>query len=116
MLHPNIIICLTQQAYDKYSHILRPGGVLITDSHFVKTSKRLDAQLCELPLYRAITEKLKKAVIFNIGVLGALIAIRPLVKPEAILNVIKNRLPEDLFKINEQALDLGFEMGVQRYR
>ena len=113
VLNPNLMICLTQQAYNKYSHILRPGGILITDTYFVKTAKRTDAQLCELPLFRTIMEKLNKPVTFNIGILGALVAIRPLVKPEAILNFIKNRLPEDLFKMNENALELGFGMGAQ---
>ena len=29
---PNVLVCLTQQAYDKFSTIIRPGGLLLTDT------------------------------------------------------------------------------------
>ena len=30
---PNILICLTQMAYNQFSPSIRPGGLLLTDSH-----------------------------------------------------------------------------------
>ena len=31
VIQPNVLVCLTQQAYNKFYPILRPGGLLITD-------------------------------------------------------------------------------------
>ena len=111
VLQPNVLICLTQTAYDKYGSILRPGGVLITDTHFVKTDERVDALRCELPLYTSIMEKIKKPVVFNIGVLGALIGIRPIVTPDSIMNVLQTRLPKEFLGMNQKALEVGYELG-----
>ncbi len=114
VLQPNVLICLTQTAYDKYKGILRPGGILITDSHLVKTDKRLDAQPCQLPLYKRVMDKIGKPVVFNISVLGAVAAIRPVVKSESIMNVLKTRLPMDLVKLNQKALEIGYELAAKR--
>ena len=32
---PNILVCLTQEAYNRFSELIRPGGLLLTHSHFV---------------------------------------------------------------------------------
>jgi 2-oxoglutarate ferredoxin oxidoreductase subunit gamma len=43
VIQPNGLICLTQTAYNKFHHIIRPGGLLITDSRWVETSRKADA-------------------------------------------------------------------------
>ena len=40
VIQPNVLICLTQEAYNKFYQIIRPGGLLITDTRFVKTQKK----------------------------------------------------------------------------
>ncbi len=114
VLQPNLLICLTQSAYGKYSHMLRPGGVLITDPHFVKPDYALDVQQFELPLYKTVVEKIGKPVVFNISVLGALIAIKPIVRPEAIMNVLRTRLPEEFINLNRKAFEIGYGLGACR--
>ena len=39
--YPNLLVCLTQEAYNTFSPIIRPGGFLITDTRFVKTHKKV---------------------------------------------------------------------------
>ncbi len=48
---PNILVCLTQDAYNSYSSIIRPGGILLTDSRYVKITRKVDAKQIELPMY-----------------------------------------------------------------
>lgn len=115
VLQADVLICLTQTAYDKYYTILRPGSILITDTRFVKSTAEVDAYRCELNLYNSIMEKIGKPVVFNIGVLGALIAIKPVVRLESIMNVLEARLPPNFLKFNQSALELGYEIG-QDYR
>ena len=116
VLQPNVLICLTQMAYEKYNHILRPGGVLLTDTSFVSLEKELDAQRCELPLYKTVMAEIGKPVVFNIGVLGALLAIRPLVKVQAIMNVLQERLPVEFLDLNRKALEIGYELASRHQR
>jgi 2-oxoglutarate ferredoxin oxidoreductase subunit gamma len=43
--------------------------------------------------------------------LGTVISLRELVKPNSIMKVLETRLPADLMDMNRKALDLGLELG-----
>ena len=66
MIQANVLICLTQEAYNKYASMIRPGGLLITDSRHVKTERKVDARQKELPLYQQVMEKIGNQVVFNL--------------------------------------------------
>lgn len=108
---PNILVCLTQTAYTEFSQIIRPGGTLLTDSRFVTQAKKVDAKQLELPMYEQVMEQIGKPIVFNICVLGALVGLTGLLKPESLLKAIKNRVPPDFFEMNTRAFELGLEMG-----
>jgi 2-oxoglutarate ferredoxin oxidoreductase subunit gamma len=110
VIQPNVLICLTQQAYNKFSGTIRPGALLLTDSHFVKQERKVDAQQVELDMYKAVTKTIGNPVVFNICMLGALLGLLPLVQIESILKVLETKIPEAFLDINRQALDLGFNM------
>lgn len=111
VLQPNVLVCLTQEAYNKFSAIIRPGGLLITDSRYVKIQRKVDAQQRELPIYRTVMEQIGRPIVFNICMLGALIALTDLIKPESIMKVLETRVPADFLEMNQKALRFGMEMG-----
>ena len=108
---PNILVCLTQEAYNAFSPIIRPGGTLLTDSRFVKQAKKVDAKQLELPMYQEVMEQVGKPIVFNICVLGAIIGLTGLIKPDSMLATIKDRVPADFVGLNTKAFELGLEMG-----
>ncbi len=108
---PEVLICLTQEAYNTYSSIIRPGGLLITDSKFVKVARKVDAHQVELNLYQTVLDKIGTPVVFNISVLGSLLGMKPMVKKESILQVLAERFPPSFAKSNTLALELGYELG-----
>ena len=111
VIQPNILVCLTQEAYNKFYRIIRPGGLLITDTRFVKTQKKVDAQQRELAMYQSVMDKIGKPIVFNICMLGTVIAMTDLISPGSIMRVLENRIPADFLEINQQAMDLGLEIG-----
>ncbi len=111
---PNILVCLTQEAYTEFSSIIRPGGVLLTDTRFVTTAKKVDAQQIQLPMYDTVMEKIGKPIVFNICVLGALLGITNVLQPESVMEVIKTRVPKDFLAMNNRALDIGLVLGSNR--
>lgn len=113
VIQPNVLITLTQEAYNQYRQIIRPGGLLITDQRYVTTSRKVDAVQLELPLYDTVMEKIGKPVVFNISMLGALLALRPLVKEASILKVLEVRFPWEFLTLNKMALEVGREVGQQ---
>ena len=110
VFQPNVLVCLTQQAYNKYCSIIRPGGLLVTDSRHVKTERKVDARQVELPLYESVMEKIGKPIVFNICMLGALIGLTRIVQPDSIMKVLQTRIPASFLKLNREALKLGMAL------
>ena len=111
VIQPNVLICLTQEAYNKFYQIIRPGGLLVTDTRYVKTQKKVDAQQRELPLFQSVMDRIGKPIVFNICMLGAVIAMLDLITPGSVMKVLENRIPADFLELNRRALDLGLELG-----
>jgi 2-oxoglutarate ferredoxin oxidoreductase subunit gamma len=110
---PNVLVCLTQEAYTTYSSIIRPGGVLLTDSRYVQTTRKVDAKQVELPMYETVMEEIGKPVVFNICVLGALIGITEVVRPKSVMAAVADKVPRDFLDLNNRAFDLGLELGAE---
>lgn len=108
---PNILVCLTQNAYNSYASLIRPGGTLITDTRFVDIARKVDAKQIELPIYENVMEKVGKPIVFNVAVLGALLGIEQFVENESVLKVIADRVPKDFLEMNKKAFDVGYELG-----
>ena len=104
-------MCLTQEAYDKFSGLIRPGGFLLTDSHYVKQNEKIDARQIELDMYTEVMNKIGKPIVFNICVLGVLITFIKLVNPKSIMKVLETRIPPSFLQFNRDALDLGIKMA-----
>ncbi|OEU50066.1 MAG: 2-oxoglutarate ferredoxin oxidoreductase subunit gamma [Desulfobulbaceae bacterium S3730MH12] len=111
VVQPNILVCLTQEAYNLYSSIIRPGGALITDSRFVQTTRKVDARQTELPMYDAVMKEIGKPIVFNICVLGALIGSTELLRPESVMKAIGDKVPKSFLEMNNRAFDLGLTLA-----
>jgi len=111
VIQPNILVSLTQESYNKFAPIIRPGGLLLVDSKYVTIGKKVDAKHISLPMFDTVMEKIGKPIVFNICMLGTLIGISELIKPESILKVLKTTIPKDFMDMNKKALDLGLAMG-----
>jgi 2-oxoglutarate ferredoxin oxidoreductase subunit gamma len=111
VVQPNLLVCLTQQAYASFYAIIRPGGLLITDSRYVKTEKKVDARQIELPLYEKVMEAIGRPIVFNICMLGAVIGLTKVVRPESIMKVLETQIPKSFLEMNRQALEIGLKLS-----
>ncbi len=109
--HPNILVCLTQESYAKLSPIIRPGGMLLFDTKFVQTFKKVDAKQIGIPMYDTVMKKIGKPIVFNICMLGALIGTTNLLQPDSIMQVLKTKIPSDFIEMNKKALKIGMDLG-----
>ena len=110
VIQPNILVCLTQEAYDKFSGLLRPGGLLLTDNHYVRQRGKVDAKQVGLDMYRSVMEAIGRPIVFNICMLGAFVQLTQLVKKESIMKVLEARIPSGTLELNRQALELGVRL------
>ena len=110
VIQPNVLVCLTQQAYAKFHSVIRPGGLLVTDSRFVQSEKKVDARQVELPMYQTVMDKIGRAIVFNICMLGAVIGLTKIVQPESIMKVLEKQISKNLLDMNREALHLGLTL------
>ncbi len=111
VIQPNVLVCLTQEAYNKFYPIIRPGGLLLTDTRYVKTQKKVDARQIELSMFQNVMDRIGKPIVFNICMLGTVIGMLDLIGPQSVMKVLEKRIPSDFLELNRQALELGLELG-----
>ncbi len=104
---PNVVVSLTQEAYNHYAGLIRPGGLLLTDRHFVTPEAKVDARQVELAMYAAVMAQIGRPIVCNVCMLGALIRFIPLVQPASLEAVLEARIPSSLVAANKHALGLG---------
>ena len=107
----NVLVCLTQESYRKFSPIIRPGGLLLTDPRYVRIEHTVDAVQLALPMYETVMEKIGKPIVFNICMLGAVAALTGIVRRESLMKILDDRIPGGFLDMNRRALELGFELG-----
>lgn len=109
-------VILNQQSLDKFEDKIKKGGVLIYDPYGIKhRPTRTDIKIIEIPAMEAIFE-LGNAKAYNMLLLGALIAVRPVVNIEGVMKGLKKTLPKrhhHLLEANEKAIRKGYELATE---
>jgi len=120
VLEPNVAICLSQEAYDRFSGVVRPGGIIIVDSQNVKTQKNISSRQFQFGFQSAVVERFNQSLGLNMCVLGALVALIPIVKPDSIRQVIADRFADrdrSRFRVtNLESFDLGLGLVKESVR
>lgn len=103
---PDLLVCFSQDAYDRLSPCLRPGGRVFFDEDLVRPATGLDRY--PIDALRA-AKALGNRVVANIIMLGFLAEVTAVVGREALERAIVERMPEKVHDLNRQALAAGFE-------
>ncbi|HJO94167.1 MAG TPA: 2-oxoacid:acceptor oxidoreductase family protein [Victivallales bacterium] len=111
VMNPSVLVCLTQESYRKFSHLIIPGGTVITDSRFVTPGKTSDAILKELDMYDAVMEKIGNPIVLNMCMLGAVIHITQIIKPASLFKIIEARMPGKFVEMNKEAIEIGIGLA-----
>lgn len=111
VLEPNLLICLSQMAYDRFSSVVRPGGVVIIDPFYVRCWQNANSREIELPLHETITrlntDSDRSIQGINMCLLGALSRLMPVVGFESIRDAVQRRFPGRSGEANAEALEAG---------
>ena len=101
----DLLLCLTQEACDKYYHDLAENGLLVVDSTHVKSIPT--ARAYSMPFTEIARKTLNKPMVANVVALGAISALAPYVSVEAIKSSIKKNVPPGTEEINLKAFEEG---------
>jgi 2-oxoglutarate ferredoxin oxidoreductase subunit gamma len=110
---PEILVAMSQEAYEKFLDDLTPGGILLTDQDLVKPEKvRQDVRMYSIPATR-IAEEMGNRIFANVVMVGFFTAITGVVSPDAVKQALPGSVPERFVAINTKAFDRGYEYGLK---
>ncbi len=101
----DLMVAMNQKALDEYYGDLKPDGMLIVDSTFVKTIPLANA--VQIPFTRIARDRFKKEMVANIVALGAISELTSVVSKKAIEAAVLARVPKGTEKLNRDALRAG---------
>lgn len=111
--HPDILVCMSQSAYEKYINDLKPDGLLITDRDLVKTAG--DRDCLEIPATR-MAEEMGRKMMANIIMVGFVTAVSGAVSLEAAKEAVMESVPKGTEKMNIEAFTKGYEYGLSKLK
>ena len=109
---PDILISLSQQAYDKYVAQLKEDGMLIIEKDLVKTEKT-DHPVHSISATDIAFKKFGRKIMANMIVLGYMTASVNLVSKEAVKKAIRENVPAGTEDINIEAFEEGYKLGTK---
>ena len=111
---PEILVSMSQEAYEKYEPDLRDDGILIIDTDLVKPKPvRGKVQMYAIPSTR-FAEELGNRIIANLVMLGFFTAVTDVVSPEAMKKALPGLVPGRFLDLNIKAFDKGYDYGVEQ--
>jgi len=111
LLNPEIMVIMSQEAYDKFLPRLQEGGVLIVDSTIVKPDKLAEKYRVYRVPATGLAEKLGRRIVANVILLGFLGKVWDAVSVEALLEAVKARVPKKYLELNLNAFQAGVKLA-----
>lgn len=105
---PDILLALSQKAYDKYRGDLKEDGIIIIDSS-IKHAKEIN-KVYSLPIIETAQKNVGRAFTANIVLLGAVTELTNIVTKDSLLKAVLRRVPKGSEKLNEIALMEGCDL------
>jgi 2-oxoglutarate ferredoxin oxidoreductase subunit gamma len=107
----DLLLAMTQAAADKFSHDLKPSGILVLDSSKVQAVPRGEFAVHHLPIIDTAKEAVGKAMVANIVSLGVIVGLSKVVSRRAIEEAVLARVPKGTEELNRRALEAGFALA-----
>jgi 2-oxoglutarate ferredoxin oxidoreductase subunit gamma len=109
--NPDIHIIMSQEGFEKYGANAQEPAIMLVDSTLVHS--RPACRCIEIPATREAKQTLKKDIVANIVMLGALVAATHVVSETALEKAILDSVPKGTEELNRKAMQLGLELGKQ---
>jgi len=110
----DLLLAMTQEAVDKYSGEVKEGGIIITDSSYVRNEPEGKFKVYSFPITQIAEEKIGRKIVANIIALGAIEQLSKVVSPEAIIHAIRARVPKGTEETNISAFRYGQDLITEK--
>ncbi|MFZ0730864.1 MAG: 2-oxoacid:acceptor oxidoreductase family protein [Candidatus Sulfotelmatobacter sp.] len=109
---PDILVILSQEAYNRFAQDLKPGGLLIVEEDLVRVSNlNRDKKVYSIPATR-FAEELGKRMVLNSVMVGFFTAVTQLLGADAVRKAVADSVPASFRELNLKAFEKGFDYGI----
>jgi 2-oxoglutarate ferredoxin oxidoreductase subunit gamma len=112
--HPQVAVVFNNPSLDKYNCLVVQGGLLVVNVSLVtRMCQRSDLTELDIPATQLASE-LGSVRVTNMVLLGAALAVRPVLPLESVRRALEKHVPErhrDLLALNLEALERGAGMA-----
>lgn len=109
---PQVMMVMSQEAYERYASELAEGGMLLVDADLVPVLARRSKkrQIFVIPATQ-LAEEVGRRIVANIVMLGSFTALTGAISVEAMKRSILSLVPKGTEDLNLQAFERGYEYG-----
>ncbi len=110
---PEILISMSQEAYEKYEPDLHKKGMLIIDKDLVNLKPaRGKIKVYAIPATR-FAEEMGNRIIANLVMIGFFTAVSKIASPDSMKKALPGLVPERFLDLNIKAFDKGYNYGLE---
>lgn len=113
VVSPQVLVTMSQEAYNKYAPNLSPEAMLIIDADLVKPKASHSSKVFSISATN-LAREMGRVVVANIIMLGFMAAVSKVVSPEALKKSILATVPAGIGEFNIKAFTLGYEHGLKQ--
>lgn len=106
----DLVICMSQPAFEKYGETVVPGGTIICDSGLVKPGKSPAARVLQVSAAQTAKESFGSGLFANTLMLGFVAQVAGAVDPDKVREALLARIPRKIDE-NTRAFELGRHLG-----
>ena len=107
VIEVDILIAMSQSAYDKYIENVGENGIVIYDEPMVSTKEISGLKQIGVPATSVATKELDNKLVANMLILGVAVGITKIVTKGALISAIEENVPERFKALNLRAVELG---------
>ena len=115
----DVLVAMTQPAYDKFIALLKPGGTLILDKDLVVTDNSLEPEGIKkygISATDIAFKKFGRKIVANMVLLGFMNTLLSMVSDKALEDAISKNVPDGTQQMNLDAMREGIEIAKQEMK
>ncbi len=108
---PNILVALTQEAFNKYNSDVKEEGIIIVDEGIDIESADTEAKIYSLLIIKTAEDEVGKKLTANMVVLGIINKFIKEINPDSVEKGISSKFPQKLVDMNKKAFEIGEKLS-----
>ncbi|HQN20343.1 MAG TPA: 2-oxoacid:acceptor oxidoreductase family protein [Syntrophobacteraceae bacterium] len=109
--NPDILVCLSQEGYNRYRRLLKETGMMMVDQDLITNIETGPHDFFAVPATR-IAEELGNKMMANVVMLGFFTAVTAAVSLDAIRTTVAETVPANTREKNLAAFNKGYDFGL----